>query len=247
MRLTINPNLGAADYAKRYAEEGLVQIPNVFDDETAGFMEQTLASLPWRMVCQNDSKRTVVLTREQLQAMGAEERQALEAGIRQRAAENFGYAYFTYPMIQAGFGGWDPGHPIHAITLFLNSPEFLSLARQITGCDGIVKIDAQASNYRPGHFLTRHIDDGDKKERRAAYTLGFTRKWEPDWGGLLMFLDDKKDISRAYLPRFNTLTVFDGLRVHSVSAISAFAPVPRLSVVGWFRDDAPAFFTTSTR
>jgi SM-20-related protein len=247
MQLCINRSLGIADYAKRYAEEGLVQIPNVFDDDTAAFIERTLASLPWRMVCQNDSKRTVVLTREQLQAMGAEERQALEAGIRQRAAENFGYAYFTYPMIQAGFGGWDRGHPIHAITLFLNSPEFLSLARQITGCDSIVKIDAQASNYRPGHFLTRHIDDGDKKERRAAYTLGFTRKWEPDWGGLLMFLDDKKDISRAYLPRFNTLTVFDGLRVHSVSAISAFAPVPRLSVVGWFRDDAPAFFTTSTR
>ncbi|MEQ1493596.1 MAG: 2OG-Fe(II) oxygenase family protein, partial [Terricaulis sp.] len=71
--------------------------------------------------------------------------------------------------------------------------------------------------------------------------LGFSRKWEPDWGGLL-FLDENKDISRAYLPRFNTLTVFDGLRLHSVSAVSAFAPAPRLSVVGWFRDDAPAYF-----
>ncbi len=246
MKLAINPGLGIADYARRYAQDGLVQIPNVFDDETAAFIEQTLASLPWRMVCQNDAKNTVVLTREQLAAMSADERQALEAGIRQRAAENFGYAYFTYPMIQAGFGGWDPGHPIHAITLFLNSPEFLSLAREVTGCDGIVKIDAQASNYRPGHFLTRHIDDGNKKERRAAYTLGFTRKWEPDWGGLLMFLEENKDISHAYLPRFNTLTVFDGLRVHSVSAVSAFAPAPRLSVVGWFRDDAPAFFRAAS-
>lgn len=242
MKLSINRSLDFAASAKTYAKDGLVQIPNVFDEDTADFIEKVLLSLPWRLVCQNDSKRNLVLTPEQLRAMPQDERLALEAGIRQRASENFGYAYHTYPMIQAGFAGWDPGHPIHAITLFLNSPEFISLARDLIDCAGVVKIDAQASNYRPGHFLTRHVDDGAKKERRAAYTLGFTRKWEPDWGGLLMFLDDKKDISRAYLPRFNTLTVFDGLRIHSVSAVSAFAPVPRLSIVGWFRDDAPAFF-----
>jgi SM-20-related protein len=238
----INRSLDIAEFARRYAVEGLVQVPNVFDESTAAQIEKILLSMPWRMVCQNDDKRNIMLTHEQLRAMSPDERQALEVGIRKRAAENFGYAYFTYPMIQAGASGWDRGHPIHAVTQFLNSPAVISLAREITGCAGIVKTDAQASNYRPGHFLTRHIDDGAKKERRAAYTLGFTRKWEPDWGGLLMFLDEKKDISRAYLPRFNTLTIFDGLRVHSVSAVSAFAPAPRLSIVGWFRDDPPAWF-----
>lgn len=245
--LRVNPSLNVADFARRYAENAFVQVPDIFDRETAERVEEVLLSLPWRMVCQNESRRNIVLTREQLAAMTSEERQQLEAGIRQRAAESFGYAYFTYPMIQAGLSGWDPGHPIHAITLFLNSPEFLSLAREITACADIIKVDAQASNYRPGHFLTRHVDEGAKKERRAAYTLGFTRKWEPDWGGLLSFIDEKKDVSRAYLPRFNTLTVFDGLRLHSVSAISAFAPAPRLSVVGWFRDDGPPFFSAGAR
>jgi Rps23 Pro-64 3,4-dihydroxylase Tpa1-like proline 4-hydroxylase len=242
MQLGINRTLDIAGFARRYAEHGLVQIANVLEDGAAAHIEQILLSLPWRMVCQNDEKRNIILTHEHLKEMTAQERQALEAGIRRRAAENFGYAYFTYPMIQAGASGWDRGHPIHAVTQFLNSQEVLSLAREITGCPTILKTDAQASNYRPGHFLTRHVDDGAKSERRAAYTLGFTRKWEPDWGGLLMFLDEKKDISRALLPRFNTLTVFDGLRIHSVSAVSAFAPVPRLSIVGWFRDDPPAWF-----
>jgi Rps23 Pro-64 3,4-dihydroxylase Tpa1-like proline 4-hydroxylase len=45
-------------------------------------------------------------------------------------------------------------------------------------------------------------------------------------------------VQRGFVPRFNTLTVFDGLRLHSVSSISTFAPQPRLSVAGWFRDDA---------
>jgi SM-20-related protein len=242
MQLGINRSLNIAEFAKIYAEQGLVQIPDLFDADTAAHIEEILLSLPWRMICQNDDKRNVILTHEQLRAMTVEERQALEAGIRRRAAENFGYAYFTYPMIQARAAGWDHGHPIHTVTHLLNSQAVISLAREVTGCASIVKTDAQASNYRPGHFLTRHIDDGTKKERRAAYTIGFTRKWEPDWGGLLMFLDEKKDISRAFLPRFNTLTIFDGLRVHSVSAVSAFAPAPRLSIVGWFRDDPPAWY-----
>lgn len=243
MQFRINRKLDLAAYAKTYAEHGIVQIQNLFDDDTADHIESVLLSLPWRLVCQDDSKRNIILLPEQLRAMPAEERAALEAGIRRRAAENFGYAYLTYPMIQAAMSRWDPGHPIHEITMLLNSPAFVSMAREIISCPGVVKLDAQASIYRPGNFLTRHVDDGQKLERRAAYTIGFTRKWEPDWGGLLMFVDDNKDISRAYLPRFNTLTVFDGLRLHSVSAISAFAPVPRLSIVGWFRDDAPAYFT----
>lgn len=243
MEFRINRSLDLAAYAKTYAEQGIVQIQNLFDDDTADYIESVLLSLPWRLVCQDDTKRNVIFNPDQIRAMSADERTALEAGIRRRAAENFGYAYLTYPMIQAIMSRQDPDHPIHQVTMLLNSPAFIAIAREIINCPGVVKIDAQASNYRPGNFLTRHVDDGQKLERRAAYTIGFSRKWEPDWGGLLMFVDDNKDISRAYLPRFNTLTVFDGLRLHSVSAVSAFAPVPRLSVVGWFRDDAPAYFT----
>jgi Rps23 Pro-64 3,4-dihydroxylase Tpa1-like proline 4-hydroxylase len=237
MQLGINRTLDPAAFAGRYAQEGLVQIPHVFEEDTAAHIENVLLSLPWRLVCQDDTKKNVLLSPEQLQAMTAKERHALEMGIHQRAAENFGYAYLTYPMIQALLARWDPGHPIHAVTQLLNSPTFVAFARQITGCAEILKTDAQASNFQPGHFLTRHIDDGLKRERKAAYTIGFTRKWEPDWGGLLTFMDDNMDVSRALLPRFNMLTVFDGLRVHSVSAVAAFAPAPRLSIVGWFRDD----------
>jgi SM-20-related protein len=238
----INSKLDLAGYARTYANEGLVQVANLFDDDTAAHIESALLSLPWRLVCQDDSKKNIILTPEELRAMSADERAGLEAGIRKRAAENFGYAYLTYPMIQAALSRWDPDHAIHDITMLMNSPAILAIAREITRCPAIVKTDAQASNFRPGNFLTRHIDDGQKRERRAAYTIGFTRRWEPDWGGLLMFIDDNKDISRAYLPRFNTLTVFDGLRLHSVSAISPFAPAPRLSIVGWFRDDGPGWF-----
>jgi Rps23 Pro-64 3,4-dihydroxylase Tpa1-like proline 4-hydroxylase len=235
--LRLNPALDPAPFARTYAAEKCVQVAGLFEDGVAAELERVLASLPWRLICQNDARQNILLTREQLAAMSVDERRALEDGIRRRAAENFGYAYFTYPMIEAILSQWDPDHPIHDLTNFLNSREFIGFARTIIGNPNVTKIDAFASSYQRGHFLTRHVDDGAKKERRAAYTIGFSRNWQPDWGGLLMFLDDNNDVSRALLPRFNTLTVFDGLRVHAVSPVSSFAPQGRLSIAGWFRDD----------
>jgi len=237
MQLRLNPSLDVERAAHAYAADKVVQIEGLFEAATAEAIARALATLPWRLVCQDETRRNILLTSDQLAAMSEAERGKLEEGIRQRAADNFGYVYFSYPMIEARIGGWETGHTIHAVTDFLNSPTFIDFARRLIGCPTVTKIDAQASNYQPGHFLTRHKDEGQKLERRAAYTIGLSRNWQTDWGGLLMFLDERFDVSRAFLPRFNTLTVFDGMRLHSVSAVAPFAPAPRLSVVGWFRDD----------
>ena len=117
---------------------------------------------------------------------------------------------------------------------------FIAFAKTLIGESRLTKIDCHATNYQPGHFLTRHVDEGDKLERRAAYTIGFSRRREPDWGGLLLFLDERLNIKNGFTPGFNLLTVFDGLMPHTVTAVSPFAPAPRLSIAGWFRDDAPA-------
>ncbi|MFZ2031947.1 MAG: 2OG-Fe(II) oxygenase family protein [Vitreimonas sp.] len=240
MQLRLNPALDPASYARSYAAEKCVQIPNLFEKAIAHELERTLVSLPWRLICQNDAEQNILLTREQIAAMSDEERRGLEDGIRRRAAENLGFTYFTYPMIEARLGNWDSGHPIHALTDFLNSSEFIAFAKALIGEPRLTKIDCHATNYQRGHFLTRHADEGEKLERRAAYTIGLSRKWEPDWGGLLLFLDEQYNIKRGFTPRFNVLTVFDGLMEHTVTAVSPFAPAPRLSIAGWFRDDAPA-------
>jgi SM-20-related protein len=44
-------------------------------------------------------------------------------------------------------------------------------------------------------------------------------------------------VTNAWIPRWNTLTLFDGRRVHAVSPVSAFAGDGRYSIVGWLRDD----------
>ncbi len=240
IKLRLNPALDPTPLARTYAENKVVQVHNIFEPEVADYLERVLTSLPWRILCQDDSEKNLMLTPAEMTAMPAEARNRLLAGIAGRARRAVGYTYFTYPMIFAALNGWDPDHAVHNFTEFLNSPEVIGFARTIIGCPEVTKIDAHASNYQRGHYLTRHMDDGEEKERRAAYTLGFSRDWQPDWGGMLLFLNENGDIIRGLLPRFNVLTVFDGLKLHSVTAVSSFTTAQRISVAGWFRDDPPA-------
>jgi hypothetical protein len=50
-----------------------------------------------------------------------------------RARTGFAYVYLGYPMIDAFVEGRDPGHPIHALTAFLNSPELIAFGAAMTG------------------------------------------------------------------------------------------------------------------
>ena len=244
--LSLNPNIDIDAAAETYRRDGLVQIPNVLEESAVRrLFEACQQGLTWRLAFPEPDpngyggERVIQLAQHEISAMDSAQFQARIQRVFDRAADNHGYLYSAYPLVEAHFKNWDPGHPIHEVLPFLNTPELHSLARRVIDCPEVTKIDGHASLYGPGHFLTRHIDDGRNKERRAAYTLGLTPHWEPDWGGLLMFLDDNQDVSNAYLPRFNTLTIFDGLRVHSVSAVSQFAKGRRLQITGWFRSDPP--------
>lgn len=240
LQLRLNANLDVERLARAYAEHKVVQIPDFLDESSAAQLEAAIATLPWRLLLQDETTKNLMVTKQEHEAIPMAEKRKIEQAMRARAAEGVGHMYFVYPMINAALEGWDRGHPIHQLTEFLNSPEMIRLARAIASRPDITKIDAHASCFLPGHYLNRHIDDGLYNERQIAYTIGFTRGWRPDWGGVLMAYDKDEDVLFARVPRFNTLTVFDGRIPHSVSPISFFTPKPRYTVTGWFRDDPPA-------
>ena len=238
VQLRFNPALDLSRYAEIYSRRGIVQIPAIFEEPAANEIEALLSgALPWRMLLTDENDSPIHFTSAELKAMGRERVDAMIKNAFARARENRGFFYNTYPMIEAYLRGWEPGHPIHQITEFINGPEYLGLGRVVTGIAGINKADAHATAYHPGHFLTRHLDYGEDFERRAAYVLGFARDWQPDWGGLLLFLNEKQDIAEGYLPRFNVLTIFDIKYLHTVTQVSSFAGGVRRAITGWFRDD----------
>ena len=237
----LNPTLDLAPYAAAYRERGLVQIPNIFKPESAEAIHAMLSgAFPWRLLLTDERDQPAHFTPEEWNALSQERRTAMMRDVHVRAAENRGYSYHTYPMIEAYLRGWQQGHPVHQITELINSPTFLDLGRIVTGVAGVTKADAHACRYQPGHFLTRHLDEGEDKERRAAYVLGFTKGWQPDWGGMLLFLNQKQDVDFGFLPRFNNLTIFDIKYLHTVTQVSTFARLSRLTITGWFRDDPAA-------
>ncbi|WP_375548855.1 2OG-Fe(II) oxygenase family protein [Oceanicaulis alexandrii] len=247
IELTLRPGLDPAPFAEIYARDKLVSIPDILPDAAANAVHELLrSSISWRLIFPEPAPdhpqghKINVLSAADIEAIGRQQMAQRIQGVMARAKDNYGYLYNAYPMIEAYMKGWDSGHPIHRLTEFLNSPAFLEFGRAVIGEKQITKADAQATLYTRGHFLTRHVDEGYDRERRAAYTFGFTPEWQPDWGGLLLLLDSNFDIQRGLLPRFNTLNIFDGTMVHAVSAVSPFAGGHRLQITGWLRDDPPA-------
>lgn len=246
IELRLNPALDPSPYAEAYARDGMVFIDDVMEPDAAELTYRILTeSVSWRLVfpepaAELGAPETVArLSREDIAAMGRDALNRRLGAVMERARDNYGYLYNAYPMIDAYVDGRDPGHPIHRITEFLNSPAFLDFGRTVIGVPEVTKADAQATLYTRGNFLTRHTDIGLGRERRAAYTFGFTKNWQTDWGGLLMFLDDALDVTRAFVPRFNRLSIFDGHRVHAVSPVAPYAGGGRYQITGWLRDDPP--------
>ena len=234
----LNPALKAADYRPIYQRDGVVQIEGVFPREVADALERVLATAtPWSLVHADQAGRHVMLDPKALAALPPEDLRARIGRVTGQASSAFSYLYFVYPMIDAYLDGRDPGHPLNGVTEFLNSPEFMAFAHEVTG-EPVTKVDAQATYYRPGHFLSQH-DDLGVGERRAAYTIGLTRVWRPDWGGQLMFHDAGGDVVRGFAPRFNVLTLFKVPMLHSVAPVAPYAAAPRFMVTGWLRDDPP--------
>lgn len=237
--LKLNPDLDLDALAAEYREKQFVQVKGIFSEETAAGIERILREqMPWRLIYVDGERGVGQLSREDANRLGPAEMQRRMDNIMRLATRNIGYCYKGYQMSHALRDQTESGHPIHAITAFLGSREWLDFGEKVIGVSPLTQIDAQATLFDAGSFLTRHIDEGSQNERRAAYTLSFCRNWQTDWGGLLQFIDrETTDVTSAWVPRWNTLTIFDGRKVHAVSPVSAFAGDGRYSIVGWFRDD----------
>ena len=95
--------------------------------------------------------------------------------------------------------------------------------------------DGQATRYRSGDFLTRHTDNISGETRQIAYVLGMTENWHPDWGGLLQFFQQNGEPTNSWSPEYNSLTLFDVKKIHSVTSIAPFTERNRYSITGWYR------------
>lgn len=218
-----------------FSQQGYAHVRNVLPSENAkrihkGLIEKT----PWSLAFNNKGQH-IDLSAAQLAAMPKQSANQLQQAIYAQARDNFQYCYSNYPIYDAYEAGLNSGHVLHQFYEWMNSEEFLQFARAATGFDDISFVDAQATRYLPGHFLTTHDDALEGKRRRAAYIFNFTPDWRPDWGGHLQLLDEFGNVRRGLVPSFNTLNLLAVPQTHNVSLVAPFAGGMRLSISGWLR------------
>ena len=227
----LNPALDAGSIADTLRRDRRVHIPDVLTAESAARVHRCLAqetdftliaknglgdALGWRPDTLNPQQLAEVMT-----------------NAYSLARDKFHFLYDAHRMSNDGEPYPDPLHYLASITAFLNSAPLLDFVRRVADTPQIAYASAQATRYRPGHFLNQH-DDGNGNNRLVAYVLNMTPDWRLDWGGALLFSDRPGHITEGYPPAFNALNLFSVPQEHLVGFISPFAGAARYSITGWF-------------
>jgi Rps23 Pro-64 3,4-dihydroxylase Tpa1-like proline 4-hydroxylase len=238
MLLELNPNLDRKALGAEFAATGRLQIPDVLRRDSATSILSVLATqTPWSLAWQAGSDGPHLIRPEDLRKLASADRQSIAEKLAAPARENYAFLYHSYPLVTAYLEGWNPGSAHDRLLEDLNAEPFLSLLKDVTGMDDLVKVDGQATLYAKGNYLWPPTDEEASRGRRVAYVLNLTaQEWQPQWGGYLNFFDENLDIELALRPRFNSLNLLSVPQLHSVSEVTATAPNARFAITGWGRN-----------
>lgn len=236
--LTLNPGLDPAPAARRYAEQGFAAVDGVLAPKDADRLQAAISAwTDWNLVALIEGQHRDFLGPD-MDRLDPARRAPFDALVHREAQNGFGYLFENVPLYDAGRRGTLTDPVFRAAFDLIRSEGFLALGRALTGDEAITFADCQLTRYRPGHFLTRHDDGVEGKNRSAAFVLNLTRDWCADFGGVLTLLDEAGDVRAGLTPAFNRLTLFKVPQPHLVSVVSPFARGDRLAITGWFRRGA---------
>jgi SM-20-related protein len=237
--IAIDPDLRPDAMAAVFRRLGRLHIPGFLTEPSARALHDRLA-VETLWVCSTIGGGTVAdVPVEMLEALSPAERARFEALAHREARDGFHYMFDSLRITDAIDRG-EPLEPLYRSAVdFLNSEPFLAFVRALTADQRPAYVDAQATRFLPGHYLTRHDDQKPSAGRLYAYVLNLTPVWRADWGGLLNFLDEDGHVAEGYTPSWNALNIFRVPQAHAVSYVAPFAGASRLSITGWIRDDPP--------
>lgn len=230
----LNPALDRDALAARYRHDQRICIDGILRPEVAERIRCLCAhEVEFDYVYYLDGANCVCSAGE-MAAADAAAGERRSAALMHNATRGVGFLYRSYMPERHRSAAGTALSLLFELSDYLTSPEMLEFIRTVSGRRDLVRADAQYTRYDSGHYLTRHCDDVEGQARRLAYVIGFTRRWHPDWGGLLQFYEDDGAPRDAWMPAFNRLALFDTRHLHSVSYVTPFAGEPRLSLTGWF-------------
>jgi SM-20-related protein len=220
------------------ASNGRIHLPGILHERSARDLHQAMLSADWRLAL-NSRDSVYDLKPEDVAAMDVAQREGALRAVHANAANQFQFLYDSVRISDLCEGGQMQAGPFAELFALLNAPATLQVLRALTGEPRIAYLDAQATRYRPGHFLTQHDDGVEGKHRLFAYVLNLTPNWRVDWGGLLLFISPDGHVAEAYTPAWNALNILKVPQPHAVSVVAPFAGAFRYSITGWMRSQRP--------
>ena len=147
-------------WAVELLREGRVQVVDYLQESAAERLHLCLSEqVEWTLALR-DAEGPRTLAASDYAALSPPQRTAFFAEIAASASGNqYRFAYDSYMIVRAVKEGWTP-NLLHGVLEFLNTPEFLSFARRLTGEPGINAVTAQGTRYRGGQFLTGNRQSG---------------------------------------------------------------------------------------
>ena len=229
MTIQMNKDLSIDELASSFSENGIVRISSFLQDESAAKIRDFLQqNVDYQNAFFVDGSNREASDKE-ISDLPFDTRQQLYRGIHQSAAKGVGFLYGKHQILDES-----PEYLKNTLS-FLNTTKILELVSSITQNINLNYADGQATRYRSGDFLTRHTDNIPGETRQIAYVLGMTENWHPDWGGLLQFFQQNGEPTNSWSPEYNSLTLFDVKKIHSVTSIAPFTERNRYSITGWYR------------
>ncbi len=231
----INPKINTQLANLKLQQNNIVSINGFLTADYAEALYNTLLSdTPWSYAYFSGDSGKKILPKDIL-AMDFEQLKNTLEQVKNCGPHEYQFLYQSYMIVTAYLAGENPGHFLHQLLEFFNSAPFIGLMKQITGCEEIIKIDAQATSFTRGSFIKEHNDADTEKGRRFAYVLSMTKDWLADWGGLLHFTENGQ-VTKSFVPAFNRLTIFEVPQKHFVSQVTSYAGENRFSITGWMYD-----------
>lgn len=234
--LEIDPALNPAAMAAAFEQFGRIHIPGFLNPAGAEMLHTALTRESDWLCSTMGSGQTIDVSTDMLNAMEPARAMRFLTLAHAEARDGFHYMFDTVRISDRVEKGQPLTPALAAAYDFLNSPAFLDFVRTLTGDRRPANVDAQATRYEQGHYLTEHDDKKPESGRLYAYVLNLTPHWRTDWGGLLTFTDDEGHLSQAYRPAWNALNLFRVPQKHAVSCVAPFAGASRLSITGWVRE-----------
>lgn len=182
---------------------------------------------------------TEVFTPEFCQSLAQECQKLSEEGHMQKASIGHGSSKTLNNEIRGDFTLWlDDTSSSSVQQNFLNCLEALRTELNRFFFLGLKRVESHFALYPPQAGYDKHIDNHrGLNHRKMTFVLYLNENWQKGHGGELSLYNPENDseILAQVEPRLGTLILFRSeLFPHQVEK----STTPRMSLTGWFRDDA---------